>query len=683
MYNNRDISWLGFNNQVLKEADNSSIPLMERINFLSIFSSNLDEFFKVRFPVISAYANLTDKLRNKINPPPNKNLLEDVQTIVDEQLEAFGKILNEKVIPGLQDNKIILYYNKIIPEQFITALEDYFFSRVLSFIQPIFIQKTLSEDFFPESNKQYFLVSLTNDANNIYTHAFINIPSEKLGRFHTIDSEDGAQHIFFIDDIIRQNLSYIFSGYQVNSCFSFKITRDADLNLNEENVKADIIDEIEKKILHRVYAKPSRLLFEKGIPLALQKLLGDSFNLSDSQIFNGGRYHNLSDLNSLPIQNKNLRYLKFYPQKHHHLHSFTNLFHQIETKDILLHFPYHSYNPVLSFFNQAAIDPDVKSIYVTLYRIAADSHIANALMSAAKNKKEVIVFVELMARFDEANNILWSKAMKRAGVKIVYSIPGIKVHSKIALVKNKNGSVEKKYAYIGTGNFNETTARFYTDHALLTTNKDITNDLEILFASLSKKIKPEKKLGKKFHRLLVSQNNLVEEFEKEINNQIHRCKKGLNASIKIKLNNLEDIGMINLLYKASQAGVTIQLIVRSICCLQPGITAISNNIRVKRIVDRFLEHSRIFIFESDNNNKVFIGSSDWMSRNLYKRIEVVTPILDTSLAKELEDYFDIQWQDEYKAIELSENLQPIINGTYTDNIQTAQQKIHALLSNKL
>lgn len=684
MYNNRDISWLGFNHRVLLEAGNNNVPLMERVRFLSIFSSNLDEFFRVRFPLINVYSDLEPKLRGRIIPPPDDALSEKVQQIIDGHLNDYGRIINNEVLPDLEKENIILYYNRDIPEEFGNELKEFFYARILSFIQPVIIRKSLSGDFFPESNKLYLLVSLCREGEDKLTHAFLNIPSGNVGRFHSI-YKDGKQHIFFIDDIIRQNLGYIFNGFTIKSCCSFKITRDADLDLDEETYKGNMLQEIEKKLQERENGAPTRLLYQAGMPFSMQKLMAASFGLNDKQLFEGGIYHNLFDLANLPVNREELNYPKMVSLKHKHLNDYGDMFKQMEEKDLLLHFPYHSYNPVLSFFSQAAIDPDVKSIYVTLYRVASDSLIVNALISAAKNKKNVTVFVELKARFDEANNIHWSREMKKAGVQIIYNIPGIKVHSKIALIKKKRSSGDISYAFIGSGNFNESTARFYTDHALFTTHAGITKDLTVLFSALEKEMVPVKSSGKKFEHLLVTQNNMLDELEKQINRQIKRHNKGLPSAIKIKVNNLEDIGMINLLYKASQVGIKIQLLVRSVCCIIPGKTGLSENIQVKRIVDRYLEHSRIFIFGTGEERAVFMGSADLMTRNLYKRVEVITPVFDNEIASELEHYFDIQWNDTVKAVTLGEHAEqlhlpaPSSNGQDSE-LRSAQQNIYTYLN---
>ena len=350
-------------------------------------------------------------------------------------------------------------------------------------------------------------------------------------------------------------------------------------------------------------------------------------------------------------------------------------------RDILLHFPYDSYNPILAFFNQAGIDPYVEEVYITLYRVASDSLIVNALISAARNGKKVTVFIELKARFDEANNIYWSKKMEEAGIKIIYSIPEIKVHSKIALVIKRNGGERRSYSILSTGNFNEFTAKFYTDHTLLSTNAEVNGELYTLFQFLQKRKLPGQQHNVQFNRIYVSQFNMVHAFEKLIYKEIEKVRKGLCGRIRIKLNNLEEPHMIALLYQASQAGVRIELLVRSICCLIPGLNNLSENVEIRRIVDRYLEHSRLFIFGEGEESHVVMGSSDWMTRNLYHRIEVCTPIDDQTCKRELIDYFEIQWKDNDKAVKLLSNMehQRISEGGETHN---AQQELYLYLQQR-
>ncbi|MEP7375439.1 MAG: polyphosphate kinase 1 [Chitinophagaceae bacterium] len=683
MYHNRDISWLGFNQRVLQEAADASVPLLERVKFLSIFSSNMDEFFRVRYPVITFYSSLKKKTLHKIAPPYDKKLAEKVQEIIAQQLDEFGSIIHTQVLPALEANKIMLYYNQPVPDQYASQIRELFFSRILAFMQPVFMDESLQQDFFPENNKIYFFVLLKKEGREALTHAVVNIPTGKVARFIKLESGNEEQPIVFLDDIIRDNMNCIFAGFTIHACYSFKITRNSELFLDEENIEEGLMKEMEKKLAKRDMGNPTRFLYEKGMPLSVQNFLAQSLGLKPEELYEGGRYHNLSDLASLPVSRKDLEYAPLQQLKPVGLEYCGDIFRQIEEKDMLLHFPYETYNPVLAFFNQAAIDPEVESISITLYRVATESHIVNALISAAKNKKEVQVFVELKARFDEANNIKWSKEMEKAGIKIIYSIPQIKVHSKIALVVKKSKDGTKGYGYIGTGNFNENTARFYTDHALFTARHEVTKDLKHLFGILEKRKRPEKNAVSEFKELLVSQYNMVPVFEEEIVKQVKRRKKGMDALIRIKLNNLEDIYMIDLLYQASKAGVKVQLLIRGICCISPGRENLSENIEVKRIVDRFLEHSRILIFGDGTDSTIYIGSADWMTRNLQQRIEVCAPVAEEKLKDQLINYFDIQWNDKVKAVTLDAELNQLRQSHLPeDDLTCPQDKIYEYLKQR-
>jgi polyphosphate kinase len=683
IYHNRDISWLGFNHRVLQEAADPTVPLLERVKFLSIFSSNMDEFFRVRYPVLSLFSQLKNKTLHKISPSVDKDIAERVQAIIAQQLEEYGTIIHDHLLPQLESNGIILYYNRSIPGEFTSQLRELFFSRILAFIQPVFIEKPYQQNFFPENNKIYFFVLLRNEGSDVLSHAIVNIPADKLSRFFKLETGDEKEHIVFLDDIIRENMNCIFNGFTIHACYSFKITRDSELYLDEEGLGEGLVKELEKKLARRDLGSPTRFLYEKGMPLSIQKFLASSLALKQEDLYEGGRYHNLKDLMALPVRRKDLEYPALEELKPIGLEYCGDIFRQIEERDLLLHFPYESYSPVLAFFNQAAIDPDVESISVTLYRVASESHIVNALISAAKNKKQVRVFVELKARFDEANNIKWGKEMVKAGVKIIYSIPMIKVHSKIALITRKSNKGVKGYAYVGTGNFNETTARFYTDHAIFTARGEVIKDLQHLFTILEKEKRPQKNAINEFRHLLVSQYNMVPSFDEEIMKEINKSKKGEEALIRVKINNLEDIYMIDRLYKAGREGVKVQLLVRSICCIVPGKKELSDNIEVKRIVGQFLEHSRIFIFGSGEEKRVYIGSADWMTRNLQHRIEVCIPVLDEALQKDLVTYFDIQWNDTVKAVSLDAELNQLrlYDPSVPDQL-TPQQKIYEYLKNR-
>ena len=658
MLYNRDVSWLGFNFRVLQEAADKDVPLYERLKFLSIFSSNLDEFFRVRYPSVFALTQLKSKTQRKISTETVEDIPEIIQDEINRQLNIFGSILTSEIIPALKENGIWFYYNDKIKEAHQDEIREIFLAKVLSFIQPIYLDGNNSHSFYPENNLLYLVVTLKSNEDDLLKHAVVNIPSNRLPRLFVLSKSGGYEHVIFIDDIIRANMQSIFPGQEIIGTYSVKFNRDAELHLDDE-YSGDLLNKIEKQLRKRDFGPPSRFLYQQEMPRNVQLFLASVFDLKFEEMFAGGRYHHLSDLSKFPEFDKDLNYQKLAPLNTNFTEGSGDIFQTIDERDVLLHLPYDSYNPVLSFFNQAAVDPHVTEIFITLYRVAAESHIVNALISAASNGKKVTAFIELKARFDEANNIKWSRKMKEAGIKLVYSIPQIKVHSKVALISKTSGDVTKRYAIVSTGNFNETTAQFYTDHVLMTTDVGIINELKPLLKFLQKDIfgKERKKLH--FDCLLVSQFNMVSELEKYIGQEIEKAKNGEEALIRIKVNNLEEPGMISWLYKASQAGVTVQLIVRSICCIKPGMIGVSENISVTRLVDKYLEHSRLFIFGKGENATVILGSADLMTRNLYHRIEVGVPIKNAVLKNELTTYFDLQLNDTDKAISLSPNHEQI------------------------
>jgi polyphosphate kinase len=686
MFYNRDLSWLGFNLRVLQEAADKEVPLYERLKFLSIFSSNLDEFFRVRYPSIIALSKLNRKTRMQASVSATKNIPEEIQNEINRQLDIFGSTLLQEIIPELKDNGIIFYYDTEIRHEHIAEIKEIFLSHVLSFIQPLYLDGSVNT-FMPENNQLYFVISLKENNQGLLKQAIINIPSNKLKRFFTLTPLDGFEYVIFIDDIVRENLKSIFPGLEIIGVYSIKFNRDAELPLVEE-FSGNLLNKIEKQLKKRDVGAPSRFLYQIGMPVNLQLFLASAFNVKFEDMFAGRRYHNLSDLSSFPTFNKDLTYQKLKPLSSLNVMDSGDIFNVLNRQDVLLHIPYQSYNPVLSFFNQAAVDMDVTDIYITLYRVAAESHIVNALISAAKNGKNVTAFIELKARFDEANNIKWSRVMKDAGVKIIYSIPEIKVHSKIALVKKRKGLEDASYAILSTGNFNEITAQFYTDHVLMTTDPLIIKEMISLFKflqkkdlliALSNKIPESNKL--KFDKLLVAQFNFNTRLEKYIDNEIEKAKHGGNAMIRIKVNNIEEPYFINLLYKASQAGVTVHLIIRSICCILPGLPGLSENITIKRLVDRYLEHTRLMIFGAGDDAEVIMGSSDLMNRNLHHRIEVCVAVTTPECKKELLDYFDIQWKDTDKAVVLTSNLDQQKEDDNDLPKINAQQSIYNYLKN--
>ncbi len=677
MLYNRDLSWLGFNFRVLQEAADERVPLFERLKFFAIFSANLDEFFRVRYPSIVAFSKLNRKTQIQAKSEFEENLPEKAQNEINRQLQVYSSILNQSLLPELNKEHIHLYYNEPIREEHVTEIREIFLSQVLTFIQPLFLNADLSTHFIPVNNFLYFVITLRSPGEQTLRHAVVNIPSEKLQRFFTLSNIDDTNYVIFIDDIVRENIQCLFPGFEVAGVYSIKFNRNAELRLDEE-YDPDVLGKIEKQLQKRQYGPPSRFLYEAGMPRNVQMFLASAFDIKHEEMFEGGRYHNLSDFAKFPTFGKNLFYPELKPISFATPMNCGDIFDVLNKKDILLHLPYDSYNTVLSFFNQAAVDASVTDIYITIYRVASESHILNALISAAKNGKNVTVFVELKARFDEANNIKWSRKMKEAGVQIVYSPTDIKVHSKIGLVKRKIGEQTVCYCILSTGNFHEVTARFYTDHVMLTTDPIITEELLQLYRFLSKK----KREKVQFETLLVSQFNMKDRFEKLIEQEIEKVRLGKDGLIRIKINNLEEASMIHMLYKASNAGVQVQLLVRSVCCLVPGIEGLSSNITVKRIVDRYLEHSRIFIFGCDDDCEVVIGSADWMNRNLHSRIEVCVPVKDKTCKQELLDYFKFQWQDTDKAVTLNSALENMKEMSGIGEALNAQQSIYNYLKNR-
>lgn len=657
VYLNRDLSWLSFNQRVLMEAADKSVPLYSRISFLSIFSSNLDEFFRVRMPSIFAFTSIDAKKTNLREEYP-KELVQQVQQTVFQHQEEFGRILTQQILPELKQNHIHLYYGDAIKDEHKEDIREYFLSKVLSFLQPVILQKENQASVFLENNSLYFIADIESSLQpGKRQYALLNIPSTQLPRFMELPAVGGDDHIIFLDDVIKENLREIFPGYTIHGAYSVKLTRDAEMNLEDE-FAGDLAEKIEKQLGKRDLGHSTRFLYDHNMPAEIKEFLKTYFELRDEEMVDGGRYHNLKDLGSLPNPQKGkLTYASWPSIAHPGFNTSRSVFSSIAEKEKLLHLPYHSYNYILRFFNEAAIDPAVKEIYVTLYRVAANSHIVNALISAAKNGKKVTVFVELKARFDEANNLQWSKKMKAAGIKIINSIPSLKVHAKVALVKRLEGKQWQNYSFMATGNFNEATGRFYTDHVFFTSNPEFSLELEWVFEYLQSRKQPAEYNKIPFKHLLVSQFNLIKRFNKLIDREIENAKKGLPAEIIIKLNNLQEKEMIGRLYDASRAGVRVKLIVRSICCLAAGVKDQSENIMVHRIIDRYLEHARVFVFHNNGQPEYYMGSADWMNRNLHSRIEVVFPVYDEALAGELKKILELQLNDNCKAVLFKDNLE--------------------------
>jgi polyphosphate kinase len=652
---NRDLSWLGFNHRVLMEAADETVPLYNRLSFLSIFSSNLDEFFRVRMPAIFAFTSIKDKKTNIREEYP-KDLVAQVKSMLARQLEEYGHVLRNSILPALKRNHIHLYYGDTILPEHKEPVLDYFLSRVLSFLQPVWLQKEKKDELFLENNALYFIIHIEPGQQRAHQYALLNIPSDHLPRFRQLPAVAGDHFIIFLDDMIRENLPNIFRGYKVCNAWSIKLTRDADMPLEDE-FSGDIAEKIERQLEKRDIGHSTRFLYDSNMPADAKAFLQHYFSLRPEEMIAGGRYHHLKDLGSLPDPSGGkLSNISWPPMSHPAFSHQRPIFDVIAEKERLLHLPYHSYNPILRFFNEAAIDTQVKEIYVTLYRVAADSFIANALISAARNGKKVTVFVELKARFDEANNLRWSKKMKAAGVKIINSLPGLKVHAKVALVRRFDNGQWKDHSLMATGNFNESTARFYTDHVFFTTNTAFSEELLALFGYLQTRKQVNEHRYIYFKHLLVSQFNMIDRFNELIDREMINARKGLPANIIIKINNLQERSMISKLYDASRAGVNIQLIVRSICCLEPGVPGQSERVKVIRMVDRYLEHARIFVFHNSGHPEYFMGSADWMNRNLHSRIEVCFPLYDQQLKDQVQHILELQLKDTAKAVYVTRQL---------------------------
>ncbi|MHA6697698.1 polyphosphate kinase 1 [Chryseobacterium sp. A321] len=644
-YMDRDLSWLHFNGRILDEAALESVPLLAKINFLAIFSSNLDEFYRVRMPVLSALKKLR-KVADPLIGTIETGIYAQATALIELQQEKYGEIIRTLILPQLSEKGIFLLYNQPFPQEIKREAREYFHTRIAAFLQ---VKSMAQSSLYIENNKLYSAISFEGDSS-IY---IVNIPSNSLDRFHVIEKPD-SKYIVFIDDILRENIGVLFPGKTVQGFYTFKVTRNADLHLEDE-FEGDLRVKIEEQIAKRDYGLATRLLYQPDMPKEIRDSLLSHLGLKKRSAMKGGFNHNLKDFFQFPISNSEWNY-SLQPALALGELSEESLFERLEKKDLLVSTPYQSYDPILRFFNEASLDPKTQEIWISIYRVAKNSQILNALISAAKNGKKVTVFVELKARFDEGNNIRWAKKLRKAGVHVLYSLPNLKVHAKIALVQRKTEENEPTYVgLLSTGNLNEVTAGVYADHIILTANPQLLRELRDVFEVLSQRDEQQRKPFE-FKHLLVAQFNMLEEFTSLIDKEIEAAKQGDEAKILLKLNNLEDKGLIRKLYEASEAGVKITLIVRSICRLVPGVPGMSSNITVRRLVDRYLEHSRVFVFHQGGKDLMYMGSADWMRRNLYNRIEVCYPVLDPDLKKEIFMFLDFQLRDDEFAVELDQNL---------------------------
>lgn len=651
---NRDLSWLQFNARVLQEAKDPSVPLIERLRFLGIFSNNLDEFFKVRYATIKRIVEAGKGGRSELGGVAAKELQEIItQTVIKQQqlsLDILGAIQKELGKTGIH----IINERQITPKQsaFIT---DYFLKEVSPALMT-FILTGLET--FPalKDSAAYLAVRMVmnepaqtpseDESELAVNYALIEIP-RVIDRFIELPQEQGQKYIILLDDLIRHCMGIIFSifSYREISAYMIKITRDAELDIDSD-LSRSFLDKISKSVARRSSGDPVRFVYDRDIDPDMLEFFMNKMNIeSNDSVIPGGRYHNRRDYMKFPsLGRQDLLYETKVPLRIKGLNFEGSLLAKIAKKDYLLHAPYQSFRYVVKFLREAALDPQVKSIKITIYRLAEVSHIASSLINAAKNGKDVVVQIELRARFDEAANIYYAEQMQEEGVQMIFGVKGLKVHCKACVIERLEGGKIKRYSFLSTGNFNESTARVYTDYTLFTANEGIGKDINKVFNFFDVNYRV-----KTYKHLVVSPHYTRATWERLIDVEIKNKAKGKSAGIQLKLNSLSDYRMIDKLYEASQAGVSIQIVVRGICCLIPGVKGLSENIEVISVVDKFLEHTRLYIFNNDNDPKYFISSADIMGRNLDTRVEISCPIYDSEIQKELQETFEISWQDNVKA----------------------------------
>ena len=646
---NREISWLSFNDRVLQEAADKTVPLIERIRFLAIFSSNLDEFYRVRVATLNRLSKINTRAKELIGYNPKKTLAQ-IKSIVVRHERKFNHLYEDDIIKELAQQKIFIINEQQLNVSRGQFVKNYFRERVLSILVPVMLNL---EDPFPQLKDRgiYFLVRLTKANSPKARFALIEVPTDDLDRFVVLPETNQLKYVILVDDIIRYCLDEIFFIFDFNKieAFSIQLTRDAELDLDRQ-VSEKFIDALAKSLQKRGKGKPMRLLYDTAMPLDMLTFLVAQLDLTADGLIPGNRYHNFKDFIDFPnVGGPELEYRKTPPLPIRDLHTGESIFAQIAKKDFLINLPYQAFDYIIHFLREAAIDPKVKEISITLYRLAENSRIINALINASKNGKKVNCLLELKARFDEQANIYWTTRLEEEGVTVNYGIPDYKVHSKICLVKRVEKGRSVYYANLATGNFNEKTARTYCDHSLFTANPDITLELGKLFKGLEKKV-----FYRGYKHLIVSPLESREKLYSLIDNEIKQAKAGNPAYIILKMNSLSDEGMIAKLYDASNAGVQIQLIIRGMCCLIPGLEGYSENITVRSVIDKFLEHARVWIFANNGKELVYLSSADLMSRNIDHRVEVGFPIFDKDIKQEIRDIIDIQIKDNTKAREINQ-----------------------------
>jgi polyphosphate kinase len=675
-YFNRDISWLSFNYRALLESEDANLPIYERIKFLSIHASNLEEFYKIR--VAEHRSVILKKVHSDEDPAEAEKILEQIKIEVTRQQREFFRIFRNEILPELARKNIILYMDNIPQAEHRDFVRNYFREEIYPFLQPVMLMKD-EINIFIRDNRLYQVVALRKKKTGETGYAIIKIPYAKVPRFIELPRIREKYYFMFVEDVISANLQDIFIGYSVEGSYNIKISRDADIYIDEEKPVTNIVETIKKKVKKRKIGDLSRFVYDRRMPQACLDYICETFCLSKEDLIPDNVHLNMEDLIKLPNPSgKELERIPSIPVRIPELDKSDWIFPIVRKKDIFFHYPYHTFDYFIRFLMEASTNPRVEEILVTQYRVAQDSEIIANLINAAKNGKKVTVFVELKARFDEENNLHSAEMMQQAGICILYSLPGLKVHAKVALVIEKQDFRKrwKSYAYLSTGNFNEKTARLYSDMAILTSNTKLTKDIRQLFDVLKGK---KQDIG--FSHLLVTQFNMLPNLKDFIQREIKHAKEGEDAHIILKMNGLQDPFMIDELYRASEAGVKIDLIIRGISCLVPN-QPYSINICITRIVDIFLEHSRIWYFYNKGKEDVFLSSADWMKRNLYRRIEAAFPVLDRKIKQTVIDILKIQLSDNVKACLIDEHLNNSFKSGNQSTPVHAQKDIYEYLAGK-
>jgi polyphosphate kinase len=675
-YFDRDISWLSFNYRVLLEADNDSLPLYERINFIAIYSSNLEEFYKVRVAEHKAVAS--GGKSDGMSVDEARRLIHEIKERVNAQLDDRVRIYEQKILPALRANHIIFYQGRQEVEPFHKEFISRFFREELfPYIQPVKVEQGKVRMFLRDK-RFYLAVRLRSRDTGERAFYILKIPHSKVPRFVVLPPKDGNYYLMFLEDIIKMNLHEIFTGYEEECSYCCKISRDADVFVDDVPPE-NMVEQLKEKVKKRKIGAICRFVYDRKMPDDFLDFLVEAFGINREELVPGDKHLNLEDLSSLPNPSPvNLSLSKPAPMRLPGLDGKHFMYRRIAQRDLLLYYPYYSFDHFIRFLYEAVHDSQCREIMITQYRVAEHSEVIGALIAAAQNGKRVTVFVELKARFDEENNLATAELMRKAGIHIIFSIPGLKVHAKVALVlrADRNGKPLRSYAYVSTGNFNEKTARIYSDIALFTCNPAIVEDMRTLFGVLKREVETPV-----FKRLLVARFNLLPELRRMIHHEIQLARSGKEGRIILKMNALQDEAMIDELYRASEAGVQIDLIVRGICCLIPG-ESFSRNIRVTRIVDSFLEHARVWYFGNGGNPKLFLGSPDWMKRNLYRRIEAVTPVTDKRLKQELTDMLELQLRADWNACWVDNQLNNVFKRPGHEGSIRAQYEFYRYLQER-